>query len=390
MTEQSSSGHPGAAPASGPGSFRALLRRPVLIGGVVLALVAGTVGAGIAALVTAPEGDPTVGAYSTPSPRPETTPGAPEPEPTEDSSAPPSGGTAAECPAATVTVGTAEELEQALSDAEPGTSILLEAGEYVGEFVAATPGTESDPISLCGTREAVLDGDGIDGGYVLHLDGASHWLVAGFTVRNGQKGVMADGVTGVRIEGLEVTRIGDEAIHLRQHSTDNAVVGNTISDTGNRREKFGEGVYIGTAESNWCDITECEPDRSDRNLVEGNTIFATSSESIDIKEGTSGGIVRGNTFDGADITGADSWVDVKGNDWLIEGNSGVNSPMDGYQTHEILDGWGTRNVFRSNGADVNGPGFGYSLTPERDNVVECSNTASRAGEGTSNTDCVSR
>lgn len=389
MTEQSGSIDPSRA-SGAPTRRGGILRRPIVIGGVILALLAGTVGAGIAALVTARGGEPSVGAYSTPSPRPETTPGAPGPEAEEEPAPAPAGGPAAECPAATVTVSTAEELEEALADARPGTSIQLTAGEYVGEFVAATPGTPDEPISLCGPRDAVLDGDGIEGGYVLHLDGADHWLVAGFTVRNGQKGVMADGVTGVRIEGLEVTRIGDEAIHLRQYSTDNAVIGNTISDTGNRRDKFGEGVYIGTAESNWCDITECEPDRSDRNLVEGNTIFATSAEAVDIKEGTSGGIVRGNTFDGSEITGADSWVDVKGNDWLIEGNSGVNSPMDGYQTHEIIDGWGTRNVFRANAADVNGPGFGYSLTPERDNVVECSNTASRAGEGTSNTDCASR
>src|SRR5699024_11419784 len=49
---------------------------------------------------------------------------------------------------------------------------------------------------------------------------------------------------------------------------------------------------------------------------------------------------------------ADSWVDVKGNDWLIEGNTGTASPVDGFQTHEILDGWGTGNVFRGNTADM--------------------------------------
>jgi nitrous oxidase accessory protein NosD len=284
-------------------------------------------------------------------------------------------------------VSSAKQLAKALSAAEPGDVIQLEPGTYSGRFVAEAEGTAADPITLCGPEDAVLDGGGTSKGYVLHLDGASHWIVSGFSVQNGQKGVMADGVTDTLIANLSVSRIGDEAIHLRNFSTDNTVSGNTIRDTGLRKPKFGEGVYIGTAESNWCDISDCEPDASDRNVVENNDIAGTSSESIDIKEGSSDGVVRGNTFDGSDITGADSWVDVKGNDWLIEGNEGTNSPLDGFQTHEILDGWGTGNVFSDNTADVNGDGFGYSLTPELDNTVECSNEASDAGEGTTNVTC---
>jgi hypothetical protein len=191
------------------------------------------------------------------------------------------------------------------------------------------------------------------------------------------------------ITGLTVTTTGDEAIHLRKFSTDNRVTANTISNTGLRKPKFGEGIYIGTAESNWCDISNCEPDRSDRNEITGNTISGTTSENVDIKEGTSDGVLQANSFDGSAIIEADSWVDVKGRGWVIAGNTGANSPQDGFQTHEIVDGWGTENVFRDNVAQVNGPGVGYSLKPVRDNVVECSNTASDAGEGLSNEPCTS-
>jgi hypothetical protein len=298
------------------------------------------------------------------------------------------GGAVAGCPEGTV-VATADALRDALAAAAPGDVIQLAPGRYAGEFRMTASGTPERPITLCGGPQSVLDGGGIDGGYVVHLDHATHWRLVGFAVTNGQKGVMADGTVGSVIQGLIVTRIGDEAIHLRNFSTDNLVTGNVVDTTGLRREKFGEGIYIGTAESNWCDITGCQPDRSDRNVVEGNTIRNTTAEAIDVKEGTTGGVVRGNTFDGSAITddGADSWVDIKGNEWLIEGNSGVNSPLDGFQTHEILDGWGNRNVFRGNAAVVNGPGFGFSLTPARDNVVTCDNTASGAGEGVSNVRC---
>lgn len=293
-----------------------------------------------------------------------------------------------ECAAATVEVRNADELSSALSGAEPGDVIVMSAGTYVGEFIAEASGTADDPITLCGPPDAVLNGGDWKGDYVFHLDGAKYWRLQGFSVTNGQKGVMADGTVGSLIEGLTVYHIGDEAIHLRKHSTDNRVVGNDVSDTGLRREKFGEGIYIGSADSNWGSITDGQPDKSDRNVIEGNRIHGTTSESIDIKEGTTGGVVRGNSFDGSAIIAADSWVDVKGNEWLIEGNTGVNSPLDGFQTHEIgKGGWGTRNVFRGNVATVNGPGFGFSLTPERDNVVACDNQVSEAGEGYSNVDC---
>lgn len=312
------------------------------------------------------------------------------PQPAQDAGeAPAPAATPVQCPEPTVRVTTSTELENALDAARPGDVIGLAAGTYTGNFTASAEGTAEQPITLCGNAESILDGGTTDDGYVFHLENSSYWALQGFTVRNGQKGVMVDQSTNTLIQGLTVTTTGDEAIHLRKFSTDNRVIGNTISNTGLRKPKFGEGIYIGTAESNWCDISNCEPDRSDRNEIEGNTISETTSESVDIKEGTSDGVLRANTFDGSGIIEADSWVDVKGRDWVIDGNTGINSPLDGFQTHEIIDGWGTDNVFRDNDAQVNGPGLGYSLKPVRDNIVECSNTASAAGEGLSNEPCTS-
>lgn len=291
------------------------------------------------------------------------------------------------CPAATVTVTTATELTAALAAPKPGEVILMNDGVYVGNFQATGAGTAEQPITLCGGAGAVLDGGGLGDGYVLYLDQASYWTVQGFTVRNGQKGVMADETTHSAIQGLNVSSTGDEAVHLRRFSTDNKVFGNTIKGSGQRKPKFGEGIYIGTAQSNWCDISACEPDRSDRNEVRGNTISDTTAESIDIKEGTSDGLLLQNTFDGSSMSEADSWVDVKGKGWRIVGNTGRNSPRDGFQTHEIIDGWGAGNVFSNNVAEVNGPGLGYSVKPVRDNVVDCTNTASRAEQGLSNIPC---
>ncbi|MFJ1731012.1 hypothetical protein [Streptomyces sp. NPDC088254] len=296
---------------------------------------------------------------------------------------------AVSCPAATVKVSNAETLEQALAQAQPGDSIALAAGTYAGNFVAEVSGTEAKPIFLCGGSGAVIDGGDTDDGYAFHLKNASYWRLVGFTVRNAQKGVMADGVVGSVLQGLTVEQIGDEAIHLRDFSSDNMVRDNTIRTTGLRREKFGEGIYIGTAESNWCTVTDCKTDTSDRNVVMGNHISDTTAESIDIKEGTSDGKVIDNTFDGSKLSGShnnDSWVDVKGNGWLLEGNTGSHTPMDGFQTHQIVSGWGTGNTFRGNTANVDGPGYGFHLTSEG-NKVACDNKANGANEGLTNVDC---
>jgi parallel beta-helix repeat protein len=296
---------------------------------------------------------------------------------------------AAGCPSRALTVTTASELKSALASPEPGTVIRIADGVYIGNFVATGKATADRPITLCGSVRAVLDGGGTEDGYVLHLNRASHWIVQGFTVRNGQKGIMADETTHSLFQGLTVSGTGDEAIHLRKFSSDNQVTGNTIRGAGLRQPKFGEGIYVGTAESNWCDISNCEPDKSDRNRLTDNVISGTTAECIDIKEGTSDGVLLNNTFDGSSLANADSWVDVKGRGWTIEGNTGRNSPRDGFQTHEIVDGWGTGNVFRNNTAEVNGPGLGYSLKPVRGNIVECNNSATHAGKGLSNEPCSS-
>jgi hypothetical protein len=293
--------------------------------------------------------------------------------------------------ASVVDVATAGELQRALDDAAPGQVIRLADGTYEGNFFATTRATADQPVHLCGSRAAVLDGGETDGDYTLHLSGAAYWQVTGLTVTGGQKGVMVDAGVGNRIEDLLVTSMGDEAIHLRSNSTDNVVAGNTVRDTGLRKPKYGEGIYVGSAESNWCQVSDCQPDRSDRNLIEGNHVSGTTAEAVDIKEGTTGGTLRGNTFDGEAMVDSDSWVDVKGNGWTIEGNTGTNTSTDGFQVHEVLDGWGRDNVFIGNRAEVDGRGYGINVAGPRtiraSTQVRCDNQADGAASGLSNVEC---
>jgi Right handed beta helix region len=282
------------------------------------------------------------------------------------------------CPPPTTTAGSADELQRALGAAQPGDVIRLAPGAYEGKFVAHTSGTSDKPIFLCGDTTSILDGGGVKKGYAFHLDKASYWRLIGFTVQNSQKGVMADTSKGSIIQDLTVHDIGDEAIHLRDFSTGDVVQYNKIYNTGLRRAKFGEGVYLGSAESNWKEVSGGQMDKSDDNVVRGNVIRATA-EAVDIKEGTRGGRVIDNILDGSALGGGkigDSWVDVKGNDYLIQGNTGNKTPQDGFQTHEIVKGWGTHNVFRANVIDLDGGnGIGINDTVGG-NTIGCDNKVS--------------
>jgi len=289
-----------------------------------------------------------------------------------------------------VPVRTARELQRAIDKAVRGQRIQLADGVYRGKFVLRRSGTASQRIALCGTRRAVLRGDTLKEGYVLHLDGADHWTLSGFTVTNGEKGIMADQANHNVVQGVAVHHIGHEGIHLRNFSSDNLVKGNLVHHTGLRKASYGEGVYVGSAHSSWCQHSGCKPDRSDRNRVLGNRIGPeVTAESVDLKEGTSSGTVSGNTFSGRNMTGADSWVDVKGNAWTVQGNRGTLSPQDGFQVHVEAPGWGRGNKIAGNSGDL-GPGGEYGVRVDKDaagTVVGCDNKISGAAKGLSNIPC---
>jgi hypothetical protein len=313
---------------------------------------------------------------------------------------------------ADVYVTTAAELSTALAAAQPGQVIALASGTYEGSFVATTAGTITEPITLIGPADAIITNDGPlgtspscptptagwDSGYGLWLHGASHWRLQGFTVADAKKGIVLDSSTHVSIVGVTVRDIEEEGIHFRASSSDGVVRDSTITRTGLVKPGYGEAIYLGSSNSNFdCYGTVDGVDRSDRIQVIGNTIGPDiGGEHIDIKEGTADGIIRDNTFIGG-VSGANSatsWIDAKGNDYLIEGNVGRHDGSGvlehGYETHNLLTGYGCGNVWKSNETDLGGvDGYAINVTSTSKcsghlNVVHASNTATNAGKGLTN------
>jgi hypothetical protein len=338
------------------------------------------------------------------------TPGTPPPSTPPPTTPPPSS------PPPTgpiVDVATAAQLSAALTAATPGQTIRLAPGTYHGAFVGRTRAIASAPITVTGPPTAILTNpdssgtnpgcsvpaDGFDPGYGFWLYGAAHWRLTGFTVAGAKKGIMIDGSPFVTIDGMEVRDIGDEGVHFRRSSSDGVLRNSRIVNTGLAQPAYGEGVYLGSANSNWsCYGNSGGVDASDRVSVLDNRIGpGVAAEHVDIKEGTTGGVLRGNTFDGRGIAGqnsADSWVDAKGSNYLIEGNTGsFGTPgtfANGYETHNPTAGSGCGNVWRGNASDLGGVGkWAINVTSTSKcagnlNIVYASNSVTRATSGLTN------
>ncbi|HKX24481.1 MAG TPA: hypothetical protein VJM46_04535, partial [Candidatus Saccharimonadales bacterium] len=102
----------------------------------------------------------------------------------------------------TVNVSTSQQLKDAILAAQPGDNIVLAdgtyastttAGNYSGSFAATVDGTAANPITISGSRNAVIDGNGTGGRYGLYLYGADYWNIDGITVANASKGIVFDG-----------------------------------------------------------------------------------------------------------------------------------------------------------------------------------------------------
>jgi len=267
-------------------------------------------------------------------------------------------------PRSAVHVATAGQLARALTAAHAGSTILLADGVYAGHFVTRARGTAKRPVTICGTSGTVLSGGSDRAGTVLLLKNAPYTHVTGLTVSNGSKGIVVDHSSHAVLTAVTVHMTGQEGIHIQRFSVGAVVRDSAVYDTGRRIARFGEGVYIGTAKANWCLVTGCRPDGSNGALVERTTIGpSVRAEAIDVKEGTRGGRLSHNTFDGVGMTAARSWVDVKGNGWTIADNAGRSTPDYGFTDSRPAAGWGNDNLFTRNTAYVPRSSAGFHVDP---------------------------
>ncbi|MFC3298631.1 hypothetical protein FJV46_01115 [Arthrobacter agilis] len=79
-------------------------------------------------------------------------------------------------------------------------------------------------------------------------------------------------------------------------------------------------------------------------------------------------------------------MDVKGNGYRIENNTGFGTRLDAFQVHSVLAGWGTGTVFRGNTVQGGVPGHEvWVQSASLGTVIACK--ASGAAKGLSNIAC---
>jgi Periplasmic copper-binding protein (NosD) len=299
-----------------------------------------------------------------------------------------------------------------LQQAKPGQTIQLAPGTYVGAFVGKVSGTAAKPITLKGPANAILRNDKSTGkNYGVYLDTVNYWVLDGFTVNSSQKGIVTDRSNFNVLKNLTVHDVEDEGVHFRAFSSDNTLQNSRVYNTGRVQPQYGEGVYLGSAKSNWSNISNNQPDTSNRNKVLNNVLGPNvTAEGIDIKEGTREGLIQGNTFIGDGITGenfGDSVMDMKGDNYLVTGNQVNHTPtassnnlVDAFQVHKNSVGgvqYGSNNVFSKNTFNLNttgpagragyiplptvdrsgqsGHGFGVQVASGVDGTVVCTNNS---------------
>lgn len=246
-----------------------------------------------------------------------------------------------------VAVETAEELQSALLNAEPGDEILLAPVFYEGlasletsgheqaHFYSAASGADDNPIivrSAVSGYTPVLLGSEYESGEVLRITG-DYWIVRDLQLVGARDGLVLDNANNNRFDGISITGMGERAVKIVNGSSNNVISRSAISNTGLASRDMlplpAEAVVIGSNASDWLSAPDgTENPAADNNALWGN-VFGPNirAEVVDIREGTTGNKLVYSVVDTRGITeGAEnnSAVVIKGNDVNISYNDFAN------------------------------------------------------------------
>lgn len=273
--------------------------------------------------------------------------------------------------------GTAfKTMQKAIDMAMPGDAIELMPGTYYQDVVTKRSGQQDLPITIYGSKEAVVKGRGrarifeINHSFIT-LDG---FTVDGHFRPSDDKKSYRDkliyvtgktagkGVSNLKVLNMDIINAGGECLRLRYLTKDSEIAYNLISNCGRYDFEFkgggknGEGIYIGTApEQLKKDEEIIKKDISSNNWIHHNDINTDANECVDIKEGSSFNIIEYN-----DCTGQkdkeSGGMDSRGNNNIfrynkIYGNEGTGVRLGGDERKD-----GIENDVYGNGITANRSG----------------------------------
>lgn len=211
-------------------------------------------------------------------------------------------------------------IQKAVDLAQPGDRIQLAPGEYLQDVRSKRDGTIENPIVISGTHASIVKGAGESRIFEINHD---QIILKNFTIdglygdpesQEGYRNKLIyaigiepyNGITGLRILGMNLQNAGGECVRLRYFASQNEIAYNTITNCGIYDFKFddggknGEGIYTGTAPEQLKDGKNptSDPDESNQNRIHHNRINTQGNECVDIKEAATQNIVEYNTCTG--------------------------------------------------------------------------------------------
>lgn len=206
-------------------------------------------------------------------------------------------------------------IQKAVDMAQPGEAIRLEDGTYKQSFHSARDASQKKPITIMGTRKAVVSGSRPRTIEINH----DYIRMTGFTVdgHHGSGDTEKDyrdkliyaigtepknGVEGLKIDHMMLKNAGGECVRLRYFAKYNEITNTTIKDCGIFDFRFdgggknGEGIYIGTAPEQLDDgkNPDASPDESTDNWIHNNYIETNGNECVDVKEAAHDNLIERN------------------------------------------------------------------------------------------------
>lgn len=172
------------------------------------------------------------------------------------------------------------DLKAAMQSAVAG-DILYFTGTHTGNMKTYAHGTASAPIIVRGINATVQTtsqstGYGVE---VLH----NYWRFDDFTINHAKKGFYCLNADYGVVTRVDITNIGQEAFKFRRYSNFWEVVECSVDGTGQTAADYGEGFYVGDAQSNWESSTK--PDTSGNITFRDCYTINTTNDGYDLKEG---------------------------------------------------------------------------------------------------------
>ena len=218
----------------------------------------------------------------------------------------------------------------AVREAVPGDVIEIGAGTYAPFEIVGRTGIE---IRTAPEGGVVFTSDSYTSDAGVRIADSQDIVITGLTFERLLWGIQVVASQEVTLRNNVIRDIGQEAISVREQSTNVDILENFISLTGQRPgsddrfefRTFGEGIYLGTGSTSADGSVDVVSDI----LIDGNVIQQTTAEAIDVKASVESVVITNNLIHDIDVASGGAITIGRGTrdfnaDVVVEGNAIYN------------------------------------------------------------------